>query len=1285
MSMPDSASRSGVVLEMAEEFLDRYRRGERPSLKEYTDRHPSLADEIRDVFPAMAMMEKIALADESLAGDLDGAARPHRTGQSEQFGDFRIVREVGRGGMGVVYEAEQVSLGRHVALKVLPPQAVRDANQMRRFEREAKAAAHLHHTNIVPVFGVGEHNAAPFFVMQLIQGLGLDQVIDELKRLKAPKAAAPAVVPAVDKKTSGRDVSAADIARSLLTGRFDLVGTNGVAGSRTEGPPTATDTQEITPAALASTSSSERSAVALPYNSPSSPSVSLLGTRSSGAGRGQKRKNSTYWEGVARIGAQVADALEYAHKQGVIHRDIKPSNLLLDGRGTVWVTDFGLAKMSDKQDLTHTGDILGTLRYMPPEAFEGRSSARGDVYSLGMTLYELFAFRPAFGEKERGRLIRQVTTEEPPRLGKLNPEVPRDLETIVQKAIERDPSRRYDSSGELAADLLRFLDDQPIPARRLTLTERLGRWSRRHKGVAALLATLFTVLTVGFAVMALLWFRAEHSAAVARTNELIAKDLAAKEADARGRAQAQERIAVEKAESLAREDYINRVNRAYREVQDDNVALAEDLLHGCPPERRGWEWHFVERLCNSQRLGLDLGDASVNALAFSPDGKWVVSGSGASTIGLPSKKESTVEVRDSGAGGRRRTLFNGKGTVFAVAVSPGGTKVAAGCGGGHVQVWDSADGRSQWSRTDPGYHVMSVAFSRDGAWLAVGYGFYSEFRVGLVKVLDAASGAEIRSFSGPAGGVNKVAFDANGKRLAVAGLEVVEVRDLPSGTKVLDLKGHTKWVYCVAFSPDGKWLATGGWDRTVKLRNAETGVETLTIFAHEGFVLDLAFSPDGRHLVTTSEDRSAKLWEIPTGRQVATFHGHTDFVLAVACRADGREFATAGLDGSVRFWDLRTSRAVVIEHSGWVERLAFRRDGLRVLSEVGRLRTGAEATRGWNPFTGETDPTLVGTSFQNLPDGYATDSEIGLATATSPDGKWIAQGRTLGDTAGTMRSKGFATNSIVLREAAGGRVVHMLTGHSAEVVSLAFSPDGRRLASASSDRTLKLWDTTTGQDVFTLRGHTAGVRCLAFSPDGNILVSGGIDSTARVWNATPLLARVTAEHDARYTEKVTTLAQLRATTDDARRAEILAGGGQWGMAADAFARALEKRPGERQVWFQYIQALLEAGEESKVPTACANLLGRFGDSADPLEAAVVRGFCRLAIAAVSEPEKRGAVRELVRADHVLWRGGVLAKYGQIDLLADAFGKVVDADPNTLNYRYLHMLALLELGDVAGYR
>ena len=381
-----------------------------------------------------------------------------------QLGDFRILREVGKGGMGIVYEAEQVSLGRHVALKVLPKSMLLDVKAKRRFEREAKAAARLHHTNIVPVFGVGEQDGLPYYVMQFIQGLGLDEVLEELKNLKSGAARAGSTIARGHPHRLGTEISAAQVARSLLTGEF--------RGRNDEDDKDATTAPEVVarphdPAADAR----DRSAVSDSFTLSSS-SVVLPGRGRYGSN--SKSRKPTYWQSVASIGIQVADALEYAHKQGVQHRDIKPSNLLLDTQETVWVTDFGLAKAEDQPNLTHTGDILGTLRYMPPEAFEGKTDVRGDVYSLGLTLYEMLAFRPAFDEKERNRLIRQVTQEEPPRLRKSIRSLPRDLETIVSKAIDREPGRRYQTAALLAADLQRFIDDEPIRARRASLPERRG-------------------------------------------------------------------------------------------------------------------------------------------------------------------------------------------------------------------------------------------------------------------------------------------------------------------------------------------------------------------------------------------------------------------------------------------------------------------------------------------------------------------------------------------------------------------------------------------------------------------------------------------------------------------------------------------------------------------------------------------------------------------------------------------------------------------------------------------
>jgi len=577
-----------------------------------------------------------------------------------------------------------------------------------------------------------------------------------------------------------------------------------------------------------------------------------------------------------------------------------------------------------------------------------------------------------------------------------------------------------------------------------------------------------------------------------------------------------------------------------------------------------------------------------------------------------------------------------------------------------------------------------VAFSPDGKSLAVGYGHNSNAQVGRVKVWDVASGAELEAFTGPRGGVIAVAFHPGGKRLAVAGSEVVEVWELGTAHKIHELKGHKKWVYCVAYSPDGKWLATGGWDRTVKLRDAATGVEVLTVFAQDGFVLSLAFSPDSRTLVTSSEDRSARLWEVPSGRPLAAFHGHSDFVFAVAFRPDGREVCTGSMDGSIRFWGIRTSRPVVVEHSATVGRLAFRRDGLRVVTEADDHESNL--TTGWNPLTGDVDTGLSGTPFEKLPAEFVPGPDRFVATTKSPDGKLVAQLPSSSPGAGLAeRSKEYSLSSVVIREAASGRIVHTLTGHSGDVNCMAFSPDSRRLATASLDRTLKLWDVETGQDVFTLRGHTAGLTCMAFSPDGNQIVTGSYDATARVWNGTPLASNMTAEHDARYRKKVEALARLEDATDDLSRAKILAGTGQWGMAAEAFARAAAKDPDNLQLRYQLIEALVQAGDMRRVGPACNDMLKRFGNTGDLLQVLGVAGFCRLARTAETDPEKRQAVHDMAIANDSNARVLIQAKNGQWDLISQHLAKTVEDKPDNLAARMWLLLSLLESGDIPGYR
>ena len=290
----------------------------------------------------------------------------------------------------------------------------------------------------------------------------------------------------------------------------------------------------------------------------------------------------------------------------------------------------------------------------------------------------------------------------------------------------------------------------------------------------------------------------------------------------------------------------------------------------------------------------------------------------------------------------------------------------------------------------------------------------------------------------------------------------------------------------------------------------------------------------------------------------------------------------------------------------------------------------------------------------------------------------------------TRRSREYEVSSVVIRDATSGRVLQTLIGHTADITCAAFSPDGRRLATASFDRTIKLWDTATGQDVSTLRGHTAGVVALAFSPDGNRIASGGIDHTARVWDATPLSTEVLRADDDRYQRKIATLEQLKAAEDDAQRGKILASGGQWGMAAETFARAVDKEPQKIELRYQLVDALLQAGDRSRVGPACDDILKRFGNSGDPLQAMAATGLCRLARQAVTDPEKRQAVHDLTLATFDLQRALVLGQYGQGDLVASVFTKLMeekytDDKPEGLLFFLIQLLSLVESGDLPGYR
>ena len=811
--MADEGQLREAVDKLAEEFVERYRRGESPKVSDYAERYPEHADEIRDLFPALVMMEDIALDSGDAPSEMAGGSQIAHAGHPQQLGDYRIIREVGRGGMGVVYEAEQVSLGRHVALKVLPQSVLQKSQQRQRFEREAKAAAKLHHTNIVPVFGVGEDDGMGYYVMQFIQGLALDEVLDELKRMGPQSGPSGVTLNDPELPIRRRDVTATEVARSLISGTFSRL------ASEIE---VSTDEEDVAEQHCFDRTSDLRSRMVDRDGSTArgqlsdTQALAESGAVLPGHGSGShtvKSRALTYYESVAQVGAQVASALEYAHGQGILHRDIKPSNLLLDMRGIVWVTDFGLAKMDDDRDLTHSGDIIGTLRYMPPEAFGGKTDVRSDIYSLGLTLYEMLALRPAFDVRDRQNLIQRVASESPPRLEKLNPGIPRDLVTIVHKAIDREPAHRYSSAKEVADDLQSFIHDEPIRARRVSLPERFFRWSRRNRAIAGLLSTS-ALLLIAMTGVSLLFAREQHQSALAQKDlnfELTAQREQAIESKGLAEAaQQQEQSLRMETERQLRRTTALQLGLQSRIVQGEypvrSILLAAEAVE---ITRRFAEPVLPvahESLLSSlsflggQSLAANTGRV-LNHL-FSPDGRWLATNS----------LDRAIRVWDLDAANPNATV-----TLLLDHVARADRPLAIGRRG-HWIVTGSSNSIHLWDRTqrEPAPRVLLQQRSTH-------FAFRLRFQT-----------------------------SADGQVIAAASGNTVHVWNLSSPDPALsrlDLRGHTAPVDSIALTTHGDRLFTAqgssgggsiifGWDLTA----ADPSFEPMKLRGHELDVLDLATS-----------------------------------------------------------------------------------------------------------------------------------------------------------------------------------------------------------------------------------------------------------------------------------------------------------------------------------------------------------------------------------------------------------------------------------------------------------
>jgi WD40 repeat protein/serine/threonine protein kinase len=956
---------------------------------EYAQRFPDITPEwIDECLSPQAALDAMAIPDVPSTGAVaptlapGPGARDQGTCSLGRLGSYELLQELGRGGMGVVYKARQVPLNRVVALKVIRDSAHASPQALPRFQVEAQSLARLQHPHIVQIFEVGLAKGCPYFSMEFVEG--------------------------------------GDLRRKLAANPM---------------PP---------------------------------------------------REAAQMMETLAR-------AVHAAHLRNIVHRDLKPANVLLTGEGVPKISDFGLAKQLDADEgiLTGSNTLLGTPSYMAPEQITAaaRIDSRTDVYALGAILYEMLVGRPPFRGSSHIETVEQVRTQEPvpPRL--LQPKVPRDLETICLKCLEKPASRRYPTAQELADDLRRFLDHQPIVARPAGRVERWARWCRRHPApVLAILAVVtLAAVSTAFAI-----HRTNMAAKLEQTNSKLADSLTSLQETDRRRLES-----IRTSASLALGHGLYLCEQSH--VAEGLLWLTHSLQI-VPPEAvdlertirgnlAGWsrELHQLQAIRERPRAAL--------ALAFHPDGQTLVA----------AVSERSPRFWSAQTGRPIDRELPHPGEVYRVAIRPDGKLLATCCswreGQGErnaVLVWDVATSRRHGSSLEhPRAVISAIAFNPDGTLLATAAADRK------VRLWNVATGQPFADPLEHRFGVNSLAFSADGKTLVTGGgneLQGGELHlwDVATGKALGQPRRYAEALFAVQFSPDGRYLAVG--NHAIELWKGPDW-QTLHLRIEQKDVRTIAFRPDSQALAAGSNDHSVRLWHVATGKPLgpALFHGHG--VTGLAFSPDGRSLASASWDRTICLWQVGTgmARGRPLAHND-IEEEAWTVQQIKALNDKKRLFVGMT----------KRDLFLV-TSLAFRPDGerIATSSFIGMmrlwsaATADQvgpalryPDVVWAVAFSPDGTRLLTACFDGTAQ----LYDAMTGRPVGPPMRHEGPIVTIAFSPTGQFLATGGHDKTAKLWDVRTAELLGPPLHHDQYVTAVLFSPDGTTLATAAGDRTTRLWN-----------------------------------------------------------------------------------------------------------------------------------------------------------------------------------------